>query len=431
MRPRVGQPPARLPRTRAAPRRFDWVWILLVTTSVLEYIRPMDNDLKFLSPLRLGGLVTLALSVLFFVNKKSYLKEDRIYKWALAFWALVFLSTFWAPNNRAAFNTGITLFWIFTAFVFPINLALTSPARVYRFLFWWVGVQALLGLHVATHGGHGPGSFLTDENDVGLALNMALPYMIYLTRFPDISGRTRLLLYGAIGLMLVAVGISASRGAVVGLAVSAATMILISKKVIRNGIIALTVVLVGVAILVKFLPPAYVKDMQGIDDPNDSTADERLWSWSIGWVIYKHNPVLGVGASNYQWTNHLYATESPMYRPDRKILGGRVAHSLYFTLIPELGTVGIVIFIAILVLLFDRCKRLRKWPNVEPAKAVDRLKFELIGKAMTVSVVAYLVTGAFISVLYYPPFWHLFGMIVAIYRVAREYFEPGRPAHAG
>jgi probable O-glycosylation ligase (exosortase A-associated) len=426
----VGHPPARLSRARVAPRRVDWIWILLVTAAALEYIRPMDNELKFLAPLRIGGLVAMALTVLVFVKQKSYLKNERIYQWVLAFWVLVSLGSFWATNNRSSFNTGLNLFWMFTAFSFPINLALTSPQRVYRFFFWWVAIQAALGLHVATHGGHGPGSFLTDENDVGLAMNMAIPYMIYLTRFPDISGRTRLLLYGAIGLMLAAVGICASRGAIVGIALSTATMILLSKKPIRNGIIALAVVLASLAILIRFLPPAYVKDMQGIDDPNDSTADERLWSWSIGWVMYKHNPVIGVGAGNYQWTNHLYATESPMYTPDRKILGGRVAHSLYFTLIPELGTVGIIMFIAILKLLFDRCKKLRNLPADDPAKALDRQKFELIGKAMTVSIVAYLVTGAFISVLYYPPFWHLIGMVAATHAVAKGYFEQGKSADA-
>jgi hypothetical protein len=42
-------------------------------------------------------------------------------------------------------------------------------------------------------------------------------------------------------------------------------------------------------------------------------------------------------------TNHLYATESPLYNPRRKIMGGRQAHSIYFTLLPELGTEGLLL----------------------------------------------------------------------------------------
>ena len=409
--------------TRASSRRFDWIWTLLLVYVLFEYVRPLDNALKFLSPLRLGGLVTLALALGFLLSKKEYLKQDRIHLFVLAFWMLVAFSTFYAPNNRASLDTAIALLWLFVAFVFPLNLVLTSPERVYRFFFWWIGLQALVGVHVITHGGHGPGSFLTDENDVGLALNMALPYAIYVARFPDLSARARLLLYGTAGLMLVAIGVSASRGAVVGLAVLVATAVLLSKRPIRNGIVALAVVVVSIAILVRYLPPAYVNDMQGIDDPNDRTADERLWSWSIGWVMYKENPVLGVGANNYQWTNHLYATKSPMYTPERKILGGRVAHSLYFTLLPELGTAGVIVFVGLLRQLYSRSRRLRSIENIDRGKALDKAKFELIGTAMVVSLVAYLVTGAFISVLYYPPFWHLVGMVAATYRVAQSYFN--------
>jgi probable O-glycosylation ligase (exosortase A-associated) len=418
--------PAARKRAPGSRKPLDWVWVLLLVSMFLEYVRPMDNSLSFLRVLRLGGIVTCVLALMFLVKNKAYLKEDRANSFIIAFWVLVAFTTLFAPNNRAAFNTAVTLFWLYAGFAFPINLALNSVQRVYKFFFWWIGIQTLLALFVITHGGHGPGSFLTDENDVGLAINMALPYVVYVAQFPDLSRRTKLLLYGAAVLFMVAIGVSASRGAVVGLAALIMMMIVLSRRPVRNALVSGGAILIVLVALVHLLPAAYIKDMQGIDDPNDRTRDERLWSWSIGWVMYKENPVFGVGASNYQWTNHLYAAKSPMYRSDRRILGGRVAHSLYFTLLPELGTAGLVIFAGLLKLLYDRCKKLRTWPDADPASAVDRAKFALIGKAMTVSLVAYLITGAFISVLYYPPFWHLVGMVIATYRVARLSFgAPG------
>lgn len=172
--------------------------------------------------------------------------------------------------------------------------------------------------------------------------------------------------------------------------------------------------------LVKFLPSSYTQDMEDMDNPQDSTRDERLWSWSIGWVMFKENPVFGVGANNYPWTNHLYAKKSPMYTPKRKILGGRAAHSIYFSLMPELGTCGTVVFLLILIEIYKRQRQVRRFCLDHQDESPDITKFELLFKAMTASAVAFLVSGAFISVLYYPPIWHLIALVAATFRIAKR-----------
>jgi O-antigen ligase len=116
-----------------------------------------------------------------------------------------------------------------------------------------------------------------------------------------------------------------------------------------------------------------------------------------------------------------------MYTPDRKILGGRTAHSLYFTLLPELGTLGVVVFSGLLITLCRRCVAMRARAGPSAASSghelsSDRIKFDLLAKAMLSSLVAYMVTGAFITVLYYPPFWHLVGMCAATYGVWKTTF---------
>lgn len=419
----------RAPRGRRAVGRVDWLWVLFIVGIFLEYIRPFDNDLRFLQPLRIPGLVTLALTIAFFVGDKARLKEDRLNAAVLSFWLLVSFSILYAANNRWAYNTSTELFWTFTAFVFLIGRLVNSTGRVIRFIYWWIAVQTLLAIHVLTHGGIGTGSFLTDENDVALALNMALPFTFYVAFFPGASRRIKTLLVLAAALMVAAVGVSASRGGVVGLAALVGTMILLSKRPIRNGAVVLMVAGVGLAILIRFLPTAYVQDMQAIQDPNDSTRDERLWSWSIAWEMYKEHPILGVGANNYPWTNADYAQRSPMYNPDRKILGGRTAHSVYFTLLPELGTIGVVIFAVILKMIYNRSMALRRSApsgggGADPEAAANSTRFQLIGNAIIASMVAYLVSGAFITVLYYPPFWHLVGICIAVYGAWRSSLGP-------
>jgi len=87
--------------------------------------------------------------------------------------------------------------------------------------------------------------------------------------------------------------------------------------------------------------------------------------------------------------------------------------------------VGLVIFAAILRVIFNRYRTIRRYRSEHDT--VEAEKFSLLFKAMLASCFAFLITGAFISVLYYPPFWHLVGMVAATYRVASRTL-PGFPS---
>jgi len=399
-----------------------WPWFLLLTVVALEYIRPFDGFLKFLAPLHIAGLATLGMLFVFLGNRKKVLAGELLYKLVIAFWVIVSATVVFAPNNRATFDLSVALLWLYVGFTFPISAVLTNKERIYKFFFFWIVVQTILGLFVIFHGGHGPGSYLWDENDVALVMVMAIPYPVFLSRFPKLSRKVKLALYLSIAILLAGIGITASRGGVVGLAALIAVMVLVSKRPIRNGLIVATVTAVATIILLRALPAAYVEDMEDMNNPEDTTRDERLWSWSIAWVMYRENPVLGVGAGNYPWTNHLYATKSPLYTPRRKILGGRAAHSIYFTVLPELGTVGAVVFLWTIKAIYVRCATVRRYYKSQAEPSDDSIKFDLLFKAMIASCFGFLAAGAFITVIYYPPLWHLVGIIVATYRVAAEEF---------
>jgi len=413
---------APLARGRRQPKSTEesprWQWLLLLAVPVLEYLRPIDGYLHVLAPLRISGIMVFAMLVVFLRTRKNYLREENLHKLLIAFWAVISITIVFAPNTRATFNTSLGMFWLAVGFVFPVSVILCSKERVFKFFFFWLAVQTGLAIIVALNHGHGLGSYVLDENDVAMVIDMSIPYAVYLALFPGLSRIKRILVYSSIPFMLLALGVADSRGGLLGLAAVLLMLPLLSRKPVRNTLALVAAVLLAIAILLRYLSAAYVTDVEGIDDPNDSTRDERLWSWSIGWVMYKENPVLGVGAGNYAWTNHLYATKSPMYRPGRKILGGRAAHSVYFTLLPELGTVGAIIFICILVAILNRYRSVRRYCRAQAPLSDDALRFELLFKAMLCSCAGFMIAGAFISVLYYPPFWHLVGLVAATYRTA-------------
>ena len=100
-------------------------------------------------------------------------------------------------------------------------------------------------------------------------------------------------------------------------------------------------------------------------------------------------------------------------------LAGRAAHSLYFTLLPELGVVGALLYLAIIIFVLKDLKYIRNATinrkdvyTAEESKNIYYLALTLEG-----SLVGFLVSSVFISTLYYPNFWILCGFIVSLKKI--------------
>jgi Na+/proline symporter len=93
---------------------------------------------------------------------------------------------------------------------------------------------------------------------------------------------------------------------------------------------------------------------------------------------------------------------------------GRQAHSLYFTLIPELGLLGIFVFLSFITLFYKNLFKIRtKFKNDS-----ENSDYFGLANALIVGMSGFLISGVFISVLYYPIMWHLLAMAVVLINVA-------------
>lgn len=113
---------------------------------------------------------------------------------------------------------------------------------------------------------------------------------------------------------------------------------------------------------------------------------------------------------------------------------GRVAHSLYFTLIPEMGIVGILLFSGILWGNYrDYClirSLEKKKDNLLDSALVTDDDTKRISQAIRTcyffslayngAMIAFLITGIFLSVLWYNYFWTLTSFYVATGNFAQE-----------
>ncbi len=384
---------------------FGGFWFFVLGLYLIfEYVRPQDSYLPFIGPLKLPMILLIILSVLFLQNVKR-LNFDRVALSLLILWVYMALWIPFAVNNFHAFQTVKSMSMVFVS-VFAIIILIKNEKDI-AFIFKLLSfISVLLSIWVLTHGGKGPGGFVRDENDVALVLVTLLPFSFYLAR-SEHSLKKKILYLTAFLIAIISVITTFSRGGLLGLVAVLGLLILFSKKPVRNTLLAICVSFLLAGVVGSLLPKNYISDMQTITDKEDSTRNLRFLHWTTAIEIYKDNPFFGVGPNNYPWRSGEYFHLSPFYEEGARGRAGRQSHSLYFTLIPELGSLGILLFCLIIFRVMKNLKRVRLQREIE--SYID------FSKALTCSLMGVLVSGAFISVLYYPLLWHLVGLSVAVH----------------
>lgn len=410
--------------------RLGMAFWLLVTFFAFEYLRP-QTIFEPLAPLRIPLLLTVLMPLVWLAVADKRVLKDSLILLHLAFIGLIASSVLWAVNQYWVFETFKEMVAYFIAGTLPAAALLINRKRLVVFFNCWIVIHVLVALWALTHEGRGTGSFMADENDMSLALNMAIPYAYYLLQKPGQPFWRRFLYMAAVAVLAAAVVASDSRGGFLGLVAVAFGIILFSRHRMRNLIVIGVFGLIGLAAV----STEYIEEMHTIADVEDSTRNDRLYSWRRGLEMFADHPLLGVGASNYPWRVVEYEYRSSEYRPDQvRLHGGRVAHSLYFTLIPEYGLLGIIIFSSMTWILFRRLFELVKTDTRQHDLFLDVPELPLLARAMIVSMFGLFISGAFISVLYYPHFWALIGFSIGLTTAAMP-FSPrqvsgvfGKPA---
>lgn len=335
----------------------------------------------------------------------------------------------WVPfavNNRWAFEGFRVYAQMLISFVFPIILLMSYGSQLRRLLHVFLFASVFLGLYSVTHGGRGPGDFVGDENDLCLALVMLLPYalLLFTVRSPRVS---RIYLICATACLLAGIIATSSRGGFIGLVGVALFLILRSpyrfRMLLLSGLLALAAGL--------FAPQSYWDRISSIRQVNEGSALERQETWGHAWELFlrPRNIVAGVGMRNTPIHMGEYHSSA------RGNLWGRQMHSLYFELLPDLGTIGALLFLLVVGASYfgnnrslQRCRslldRLRyraaqeadgSPPSHETIRPLMTLEGEArflvaVFTAINASWIGVLLSGAFISIFYYPPIWLLTAM---------------------
>jgi probable O-glycosylation ligase (exosortase A-associated) len=211
---------------------------------------------------------------------------------------------------------------------------------------------------------------------------------------------------------------------VVGLVVVLAMLFL---KARQRLLVALALV-VAVVALMSFAPPRWMDRMETLADfETDGSAQRRLTAWWVGYQIALDHPITGGGFRVF-WDPDTYSRYGAVTgRAAWRGEDGQDAHSIYFNLLGEHGWIGLGLFTALLLSTFLTLRRVRKQAARDPA----RRWIGSYAQMLQVSLLAYLVSGAFLSAAYFDLAYQLILIAVVLQRMATADVAaevPARPA---
>jgi O-antigen ligase len=391
------------------------LFYLTVGYLLLELGRPQDL-VPALAPLHLPGAVSVLLMVALVLSGKIDL-SDKQTRWFIGFLALMALQVPLALNNYMALQATRYMFMMFIVYL-AIVTSVDKPSKFRTFITLWLGVHLMLAIHGIAKHGRGIGGFLGDENDFAMTMNMVVPLSLFLA----LSERnvTRKLLYvGLTGAFVLATVSSFSRGGFVGLAAAVLCCWARSPRKLRSAALIATLGL----LVSLYAREGYVARLDSALEDSTGTVEDRFHMWKFGWQMFLDNPIIGVGPDNFPVRFGEYEGTDKLHGVTRV---WRAAHSLYFTLFPELGLVGGAMFFMMLYYIRKDLARIRQLSRQRLVGSETATAVLPLAHAMEASVVGFLVSSLFISTLYYPNFWVAMGFVVALRRIATREATDGR-----
>ncbi len=370
--------------------------------------------------------------------------------WAMAVFLVTLLGCVLAGELRRPAWNAVTLLLLalMLAFTATTVLALGNPAEAWA--KWERAIKVLLGLLVTASmltdrrriqalvwvmvlsigyfgvrggifalltGGNyrvwGPDqTMIADNNHLAAAMLVTLPLMNFL-RLQSAHAVVRAGLVVAMALTLLATIASYSRGALLGLLAVTFVLWLRSTRKLASALV-LAAALAGA---IAFMPSGWMDRMNTIGVPSqDESASERLVLWGISLQLALDRPLVGAGFTG------------PYNRAvvDRVAPGGpaRAVHSIWFETLGEHGFPTFLLWVGLSVAGFASPSRLMRLGRDRPA-----LRWaEDLGRMGQVAIVAYLVSGSFLSLSYWDFYWTLLVVVAAAHGLAQRAVAPQHAA---
>lgn len=381
-------------------------YIGVLLWSWLSYMNPHRLSYGFAYSMPFAQITALVLlgSMVFSKDTKKIPINNITIIW-IVFILFMGVTTLFAyfPDDALKYYTRVVKIQL----VVFVTMMLITDLNKLNYLLWVIvvsiGYYSIKGglFTLLTGGGYrvwGPeNSFIEGNNELAIAALMIIPLMAYLIQISDNVWVKRGLMAGIVLSFVSALG-SQSRGALLAFGAVAMFFWMKSDKKI---VIGLGMAILSIGIL-AFMPESWYKRMDTIQTyEEDASAMGRLNAWEYAYNAANHN-FLGVGFDS--WSPITFAQYAP------NPLDVHAAHSIYFSVLADHGWLGLIMFLLIYYLSWKKLKRVIKY--TEGLVNLENVNF--LARMFQVTLIAYLVGGAFLSLSYFDLPWHLISFVIIL-----------------
>ena len=389
-----------------------WTWI--------GYFNPQEFTYGIASTIPIALLIAISTMLGLVVTKQKQIPPLTLETGlilALWFWFCVTtLNVYFDPSLLHHWTDSIDSLWSVSKILLMVFVALALVTD-YKRLRWWYLITAASFAFFALKGSvfgvltggedkvYGPKySMIYDNNDFGLAMNMALPMFVAFAR----TEKSKVLRWGfwaAMPMGMMAVILTYSRGGMLGLATVLFAMLMKSKR----RFLGLAGLVLAVPLVFLVAPDKWIERMQTLKNFGaDHSAQARFHSWIFASRLVLDHPILGGGFQTFT---------APLYL-HYDMLADKVQgpHSIYFQVLAEHGLPGLLFFLSLVGSCVWSCHRLKRIFLRDPESHTLAAYADMV----QLGLVTFLVSGAFLGRAYFDLFYQLVATVIVLKTLARD-----------
>ena len=391
------------------PACFARPWVGIMMWCWLGFMNPHRMTWGFAYAIPFAQLVAIATLLGLLVDKtRRPIPRTPEVAFLMALWGWFAVTTVFAYYPESAFDALVKI----SKILFMTVVALVVLQDAYRLRWLLVVIGASFGFFglkggifaLATGSEHhvlGPqGSFIGGNTEIGLALNMTLPILLFLYKHE----KRRWLRYSWLAMFVMsfpAILSTYSRGALLGLAVVLPLLFLKAKQ----KLVVLVLLAISIPTAMAILPEKWYSRMETIQTyEQDGSAQGRLRAWQLAIQIANDRPLTGGGFRTFSQELYAYYGWNTRSAFD--------AHSIYFQVLAEHGYPGLLLFLG---LIASTMVSLRILIHTRPRDPTNAWIPEC-ARMLEASMAGYLICGAFLSLSYFDLVYTLVA-VTAILRV--------------
>jgi O-antigen ligase len=287
-------------------------------------------------------------------------------------------------------------------FVFILLFLLINFKMSQHGFFSFVG----RGFSYTSWGVTGSPGWFRDSGDFGIAMAVFFPIAFaFAFALKDYWSKPKRWFFFFLPITgMVTIVATSSRGAQLGM-LAIGIWFLLKRK---NGFKAVFGAVILGSLLYMLLPDRMLDEYRTAGD--DRTSQDRLEHWEFGMEVVRKEPFIGIGYNN--WLDYC----NFMNPYGLGIKGNcRLPHNTYVEAAAELGIFGFALYVLMALYVFIVNKKTRMLAN-----SLNNYFILKIAHGMDGALVGFLVSTIFFSELFFPNFWVLFSLAIALNSIAKK-----------